>query len=66
MDTNTITMITQFVSNIGFPIFVAVWMLFRDAQEKEKMTAALDKLSDAILVLHTKIDQINMVNGGGK
>lgn len=63
MDSASVNLITQFISTIGFPIFVAVWLLFRDAQEKEKMTAALDKLSDAILVLHTKIDQIN---GGGK
>lgn len=63
MDSASVNLITQFISTIGFPIFVAVWLLFRDAQEKEKMTAALDKLSDAILVLHTKIDQIK---GGGK
>lgn len=63
MDSASVNLITQFISTIGFPIFVAVWLLFRDTQEKEKMTAALDKLSDAILVLHTKIDQIK---GGGE
>ncbi len=63
MDATIIDVTTQFISTIGFPIFVAIWLLFRDAKEKERMATALDKLSEAILVLHTKIDQFT---GGGK
>jgi hypothetical protein len=41
-------MITNFVSNNGFAIFVAGWMLIRQSKETKALTDAVTKLTSII------------------
>lgn len=48
------------INQVGFPIFVAVWMLFKDSKEKELTRTALTELTIAVTqlkgVIHDKED----------
>lgn len=35
----------QFINGCGFPIFVAVWMLWKGSRDSEKMTEAMNTLA---------------------
>ena len=39
------------ISTVGFPIFVAVWMLYKSSQDSEKMSETIDNLRNAITEL---------------
>lgn len=43
--------IANFISQIGFPIFVAVWMLYKTSKDSEEMRSSINDLKDAITVL---------------
>lgn len=43
--------IVNFISNLGFPIFVAVWMLYKSSKDNEKMTETINELKNAITLL---------------
>lgn len=57
--------IAQFITNIGFPIFVAVWMLYKTSQDSQKMNESINELKNAIQLLtnemrhHNKEDNEN-------
>jgi hypothetical protein len=40
--------IMSLINTVGFPIFVAVWLLVKDQQEKKQTREALIKLTEAI------------------
>jgi hypothetical protein len=40
--------VMKLINTVGFPIFVAVWMLVKDQQEKKQTREALTKLTEAI------------------
>ena len=42
-----------FISSVGFPIFVAVWMLYKSSQASDKMSESLQELKNAITELTT-------------
>ena len=44
-----------FISSVGFPIFVAVWMLYKSSQDSDKMSESLQELKNAITELTTLI-----------
>ena len=48
MDMNAVQTI---ISTVGFPIFVAVWMLYKSSQDSEKMSETIDDLRNAITEL---------------
>ena len=50
------TEITQIIGNLGFPIFVAVWMLYKSSSDSENMRSAISELKEAIVVLTEKLD----------
>ena len=54
MDTQAIISI---IGNLGFPIFVAVWMLYKSSKDSEDMRGAINELKDAINVLTEKINK---------
>ena len=54
--------ISQFISNLGFPIFVAVWMLYKSSKDNEKMTETINELKNAITLLTAEFKHHN-VNG---
>ena len=39
--------ISQFIANLGFPIFVAVWMLYKSGKDNERMTETINDLKNA-------------------
>lgn len=50
------TEITQIIGNLGFPIFVAVWMLYKSSSDSADMRSAISELKEAIVVLTDKLD----------
>ncbi len=52
MDPNALT---QVVSQVGFPIFVAVWLLWKGEQQNQAIVSALNELKIAVTVLSEKI-----------
>ena len=42
-----------FISSVGFPIFVAVWMLYKSSKDSDKMSESLQELKNAITELTT-------------
>ena len=50
------TEITQIIGNLGFPIFVAVWMLYKSSSDSANMRGAISELKEAIVVLTEKLD----------
>lgn len=43
--------VAQFISQVGFPIFVAVWMLYKSSKDNEKMQETINELKNAINLL---------------
>lgn len=54
--------ISQFISNVGFPVFVAVWMLYKSSKDNEKMMDMINELKNAINLLTAEFKHHN-VNG---
>ena len=55
--------ISQFISSLGFPIFVAVWMLYKTSKDNERMNETINELKNAINLLTAEFRHHN-VNGG--
>lgn len=47
--------ITAMIANLGFPIFVAVWLLWKSHKDTALIQASINKLENAILELNTYI-----------
>lgn len=45
------------ISSVGFPIFVAVWMLYKTSKDSEKMTESIAELKNAITELTTLLNR---------
>lgn len=48
MDTQVVQ---GFISSVGFPIFVAVWMLYKSSKDSDKMSESVQELKNAITEL---------------
>lgn len=51
--------IVNFISNLGFPIFVAVWMLYKSSKDNERMTETINELKNAITLLTAEFKHHN-------
>lgn len=51
--------IASFISQIGFPIFVAVWMLYKTSKDSEAIKESINKLESAITLLTSEIKHHN-------
>ena len=51
--------ITTIIANLGFPIFVAVWMLYKSSKDNERMTEMINDLKNAITILTSEIKHHN-------
>ena len=51
--------ISQFIANLGFPIFVAVWMLYKSGKDNERMIEMINDLKNAITTLTSEIKHHN-------
>jgi hypothetical protein len=47
--------ITQVISQVGFPIFVAVWLLWKGDQQNKQIVDALNELKIAVTILAEKV-----------
>ena len=54
--------ITTVIANLGFPIFVAVWMLYKSSKDNEQMTSTINDLKNAITILTSEIKHHNKEN----
>ena len=52
--------ISQFIANLGFPIFVAVWMLYKSSKDNERMTETINELKTAINLLTAEFKHHNI------
>ena len=55
--------ISQFISSLGFPIFVAVWMLYKSSKDNVRMNETINELKNAINLLTAEFKHHD-VNGG--
>lgn len=42
------TQVTQLIGQLGFPMFVAVWMLIKQSKDTQALTEAIKNLNTAI------------------
>lgn len=47
--------IAQIISQLGFPIFVAVWMLYKTSKDSEALKDTIADLKNSITMLATLI-----------
>lgn len=52
--------VSQFIANLGFPIFVAVWMLYKSSKDNERMTETINELKNAITLLTAEFKHNNI------
>lgn len=45
------------ISSVGFPIFVAVWMLYKSSKDSEALKDTVNELKNAITELNTLIQK---------
>lgn len=55
----TISLITQVISSLGFPIFVACFMLYKGSSDTTKMQEAINELRRAIDKLTSEFNHHN-------
>lgn len=61
-----VSSVSSFISSVGFPIFVAVWMLYKSTKDTEQMTETINELKVAITELSTLLDGHLKQDEGGK
>lgn len=49
---------TQFIAQLGFPIFICVWMLYKAQKDDLRILTALTQLENAIRELRTYIETV--------
>lgn len=47
--------LTPIISQLGFPIFVAVWMLYKTSKDSEEMRKSINDLKNAITLLTSEV-----------
>lgn len=45
--------VESLISSVGFPIFVAVWMLYKTSNDSKEMTNTINELKNAITEMTT-------------
>lgn len=47
--------VANVISQIGFPIFVAVWMLYKTSEDSQEMRKSINQLKNAITLLTSEV-----------
>lgn len=55
--------IIKFINTVGFPIFVAVWMLYKTSKDNEKMEDTINELKNAINLLASELQHRHTKEG---
>lgn len=50
--------VANFISTIGFPVFVAVWMLYKGSKDSEALKDSVNELKNAITEMTAKLESI--------
>ena len=56
MEKEAASLMAQLIQQVGFPIAVAFWLLWRTDRRMEKMTAALEEIAKTMAVIKEKFD----------
>jgi hypothetical protein len=56
MESQIYEMIKDLIQSLGFPIFVAVWFMWRDGKRMEKLTQAINDLQNMLEKVCNKLD----------
>ena len=51
--------VVNIISQLGFPIFVAVWMLYKTSKDSEEMRESINELKNAITLLTSEVSHQN-------
>ena len=51
--------LSTIISQLGFPIFVAVWMLYKTSKDSEEMRESINDLKTAITLLTSEVAQLD-------
>lgn len=51
--------ITNIISSVGFPIFVACWMLYKTSEDSAQMKESINALKECISLLTNEIHHMN-------
>lgn len=54
MDADGLNVISSLISSLGFPIFVAVWMLAKNSKDAAEMKVAIQELTIAIKLMNER------------
>lgn len=49
--------VATIISQLGFPIFVAVWMLYKTSKDSEDMRESINDLKNAITLLTSEVSR---------
>ena len=47
--------VANIISQLGFPIFVAIWMLYKTSKDSEEMRNSINDLKNAITLLTSEV-----------
>ena len=47
--------VANIISQLGFPIFVAIWMLYKTSKDSEEMRGSINDLKNAITLLTSEV-----------
>ena len=47
--------VANIISQLGFPIFVAIWMLYKTSEDSEEMRKSINELKNAITLLTSEV-----------
>ena len=47
--------VANIISRLGFPIFVAIWMLYKTTKDSEEMRESINELKNAIALLTSEV-----------
>ena len=47
--------LSTIISQLGFPIFVAVWMLYKTSKDSEEIRGSINDLKNAITLLTSEV-----------
>lgn len=47
--------LSTIISQLGFPIFVSVWMLYKTSTDSEAMRKSIDELKNAITLMTNEV-----------
>ena len=47
--------VANIISQLGFPIFVAIWMLYKTSKDSEEMRKSINDLKNAITLLTSEV-----------